>query len=485
MRPDAITVSAAIGAGNDLDLAGVARELVASTPDSAEGIVAAATPYLAPDTLLQTLGLGGAAKDRLGRAVEALAARQGGDGGFAAVAAGQSDTWLTAYVVDFLRRAKSRGAPVSEVMIGEALDYLAAHAEPPVDPAYNVPGSPPTYSQAALATAAYANQVLAANGRLNLFQLRYFSDRFLSQMRSSAGAAFVGAAFASLDEKPTAAAAFARAAALPADTLPAEIGGSDLRDQALLNAIMAESGVAASSSVAAVAAKTASTAAAHRQFNAQEAGWIFRAGIAQTAPEAKFKLKLGDKTVEQSTALTLPITNQPLPAIKNLGDTSLHVAMTVAGAPAPGEPKDQSGYEIQRWFFDTSGKAVDPAALHQGDLIVVVLTGRFTGQGDAHPVLSDPVPAGWTVEAAEIVDPAGRYPWLKDLSGAGNVTIADGLYRATPHLTGDRHEFRLAYVARAAVRGQFGQAGALIEDGIQPALTARTASGRTKIDPPS
>src|SRR3984885_15195985 len=33
MRPDAVTISAVIGAGNELDLAGVARELVAATPD--------------------------------------------------------------------------------------------------------------------------------------------------------------------------------------------------------------------------------------------------------------------------------------------------------------------------------------------------------------------------------------------------------------------------------------------------------------------
>jgi uncharacterized protein YfaS (alpha-2-macroglobulin family) len=114
-----------------------------------------------------------------------------------------------------------------------------------------------------------------------------------------------------------------------------------------------------------------------------------------------------------------------------------------------------------------------------------VLTGRFTGQGDAHPVLSDPLPAGWTIEAAEIADPANRYPWLKDLSGADTVTASDGLYMATPHLAGDRHEFRLAYVVRAAVRGQFSLPGTLIEDRIQPAWSARGASGKTKVDPAS
>jgi uncharacterized protein YfaS (alpha-2-macroglobulin family) len=486
IRPEGTAFSAAIGAGNELDLPGIAQELAASTPDSAEDIVAAATPCLASDAMLPTLGLGSAQpKEQLGRASASLAAYQSGDGGFSHFAAGKSDTWLTAQVVDFLGRAKARGAAISDIVVGQALDYLALHAEPAIDPAYDAPGSPPTYSQQALTTAAYANQALTANGRLNLFQLRYFSDRFLSQMRSPTGAAFVAAAFADLGEKPTAAAAFARAAALPTDTLPADIFGSDLRDQALLNAVMAESGAAAQPSIAAVAAKTASIATAHRQFNAQEASWIFRAGIAQTLPEVKFKLKLGDKTVEQSTALTIPVANQPLPAIKNTGDTPLHIALTVSGAPAPGEAKDQAGYEVQRWFFDTSGKAIEPGTAHQGDLMVVVLTGRFTGQGEAHPVLSDPLPAGWTIEAAEIADPANRYPWLKDLSGADTVTATDGLYMATPRLAGDRHEFKLAYVVHAAVRGQFNLPGTLIEDRIQPAWSARGASGKTKVDPPS
>jgi uncharacterized protein YfaS (alpha-2-macroglobulin family) len=484
MRADGAAFSAAIGAGSDLDRAGLARELVGDSPESAEGIVAAATPFLTPDALLATFGLNGATA-QLNRAVQSLAGYQCGDGGFSAFAGGQSDTWLTAYVVDFMRRAKARGAGTSDVIVAQALDYLALHAEPWADPAYNAPGSPPTYSQQALATAAYANQVLAASGRLNLFQLRYFSDRFLSQMRSPAGAAFIAAAFANLGDKPSAASAFARAAALPIEVLPADVSGSDLRDQALLNAVMAESGAAALPSIAAVAAKTATIAAAHRQFNAQEAAWLFRAGIAQTLPEARFTVKLGDKTVEQSTVLAVPAMNQAPPPIKNTGDTPIHVALTAIGAPAPGEPKDQAGYEVQRWFFDTSGKAVDPAAVHQGDLIVVVLTGRFTGQGDAHPVLYDPLPAGWTVEAAEIADPVSRYPWLRDLTGASDITATDGLFIASPHLVGDKHEFRLAYIVRAAVRGQFNLPGTLIEDRIQPILSARTAGARTRIDSPS
>jgi uncharacterized protein YfaS (alpha-2-macroglobulin family) len=483
MRTEGVVFSAAIGAGNDLDLIGIANELAAEPADSAAQIVATATPCLAPDTLLQTLRLADA-KGELNQAAAALAAYQRQDGGFANLTADtSSNIWLTASATEFLGRAKARGAAVSDIALGQALDYLARHTEPEIDPAYSAPGSPQTYSQQALATAAYANKVLAANGRLNLYQLRYFSDRFLARMRSPAGAGMIGAAFADLGDKAAATAAFARAAALPVETLPGAISGSDLRDQALLNAVMAESGAAAQSSIAAVAAKTASVAAAHRQFNAQEAAWLLRAGFAMPPQDARFKAKIGNKSVDQSAVFALPPT-QPMPAIKNTGDAPLHIALTVSGPPAPGEVKDQ-GYEVQRWLFDGSGKPVDAGALHQGDMAVVVLTGRFTGQGEARPVLFDPVPAGWTVEAASIADPANRYPWLKDLTGGSNTMTADGLFSTMPRLTGDRHEFKVAYVIRATTLGQFSQPGTSIEDRLQPDMSARTAAGKAKVDPAS
>jgi uncharacterized protein YfaS (alpha-2-macroglobulin family) len=173
-----------------------------------------------------------------------------------------------------------------------------------------------------------------------------------------------------------------------------------------------------------------------------------------------------------------------LQAIKNPGDKPLHISLTVFGEPAPAEVKDQ-GFELQRAYFDMTGKPADPAGLHQNDILVVVLSGRYTGQGEAHPVIVDPLPAGWDVEAAEIADPANRYPWLKDLTGTSHAQADGGNYVAVPNLTGERHEFKVAYVVRAAVQGQFALPGASIEDTAQPGQSARTAVGKTKVDPPS
>jgi uncharacterized protein YfaS (alpha-2-macroglobulin family) len=59
------------------------------------------------------------------------------------------------------------------------------------------------------------------------------------------------------------------------------------------------------------------------------------------------------------------------------------------------------------------------------------------------------------------------------------------LYSVMPRLAGERREFRVAYVIRAAVRGQFSLPGSLIEDRLQPAQSGRTAAGKTKVDPAS
>jgi uncharacterized protein YfaS (alpha-2-macroglobulin family) len=470
LRPDTVVTSLSVGDG--FDLYGLAQELNAEDYGSVEQIAGHAAPYLVPATLFQRLGLAGSeteVRQVLEDSVRRLFALQGKDGGFSQWGKSESDPGLTAYAIDFLDRAKTMGIQVPAEPFGAALDFLATHAEP---------------VQQSLEDAAYIQKILAANGRSTIFQLRYFADKNIGAMHSQLGVGTLGAAFAALSEKDAAAAFFAQALALP-NAVGTE-GGQEFHNQAMLTALMAESGVASQSSLVLQAGKMATASAAHRQFTVQEATWFFRAQAALTASASgKIKLKAGDKTIDQTepyTAVARP-GDAGLPQIKNLGDAPLRVALTVAGIPIQTEFRDGTGYELQRWFFDTTGKPVDPAAIRENDLLVVVLTGRFTGEGEARPLLIDPVSAGWQVEAASLTDPAGRYPWLKDLTGASHTGVEKGRYVAVPVLTGDRHEFKLAYVVRAARRGQFAMPGSIIEDMIQPNLSARGVNGRTKIDP--
>jgi uncharacterized protein YfaS (alpha-2-macroglobulin family) len=268
--------------------------------------------------------------------------------------------------------------------------------------------------------------------------------------------------------------------ALPGDTGAIGAVASDLDSQAIVMALAIESGAVAQPLIASGLGKLSAAAGNHRQFTTSEATWLFRVVMPLSASDGDVRLKVGDKEVAQPHASWVHVDSiQP---IKNLGDKPLHVSLTVSGDPAPAEVKDQ-GFELQRAFFDMSGKPVDSPNVHQNDILVIVLSGRFAGQGDAHPMLVDSLPAGWAIEAAEIADPANRYPWLKDLTGTSHAQADDGKYVAVPILTSERHEFKVAYVIRAAITGQFGLPGALIEDTMQPGQMARTAAGRTKVDP--
>ncbi len=474
LRPERTNVYLAAGIGTDFELNGLSQELRHKQLMSSDQIVGQGSAYLAAPNVLKNLKFQDDAKSQLALAVQVLAAFQTSDGGFSRWAPGDSDPWLSAIVADFLTRCRAAGVPVSDTMMDEVLGYLARQVAP-ISGTAEIPGNP-----TAVAEAAYAAKILAATGRFDLLRLRYFNDRLQSAIHEPVAAGFIAGAFAILGDKASAAAGFARAMALPGDT--GAIGGiaSELDSQAIVTALALESGAVAQPLIESALGKLSAVAGTHRQFTTSEATWLFRATALLQPSDGNVRLKIGDKEAAQPHALW--IAGSSVQPIKNLGDKPLHVSLTVLGDPALSEVKDQ-GYELQRAFFDMSGKPVDAANVHQNDILVVVLSGRFAGQGEAHPMIVDPLAAGWTIEAAEIADPANRYPWLKDLTGTSHAQADDGRYVAVPKLTGERHEFKVAYVVRAAVTGQFGLPGTLIEDTAQPAQMARTAAGRTRVDP--
>lgn len=474
LRPESTNIYLAAGIGDDFELKGLGEELRQKQLMAVDQIVGKGSIYLAPPNVLTNLGFQEDAKSQLTLSIQALAAFQSSDGGFSRWASGDSDPWLSASVADFLTRSRAAGAPVSDTMMDRALGYLARQVAS-ISGTAEVQANPTT-----VAEVAYAAKVLAANERIDLLRLRYLSDRLQPAIHEPVAAGFIAGAFAILDDKASAAAGFARAMALPGDTGAIGSIASDLDSQAIVTALAIETGAVAQPLIASSLGKLLAVTGTHRQFTTSEATWLFRVVATQSASDGTAKMKIGDKEAAQSHALWTGVNSiQP---IKNLGDKPLHVSLTVSGDPAPGEVKDQ-GFELQRTFFDMSGKPVDAASVHQNDMLVVVLNGRFAGQGEAHPMIVDPLPAGWAIEAAEIADPANRYPWLKDLSGTAHAQADDGKYVAVPKLIGERHEFKVAYVVRAAITGQFGLPGALIEDTMQPGQMARTAAGRTKVDP--
>jgi uncharacterized protein YfaS (alpha-2-macroglobulin family) len=489
LRPDTALLSLAVGSIPQFDLAGIARELADENYDCAEQTVSTAALHLVPADRAEALGLAPSGKsgvEALNLAAGRLLGFQARNGGFGLWAPDRTDLWLSAYALDFLGRAKQAGAAVPDQPFQRGLDYLAHNAEPKPEQGPDAP-NPPGYQQSSLEAAAYANLVLARSGRLDLFHLRYFADRFESRMGSPLAVGWTAAAFGTLGDAEAARATFDRALALPSPAVATDGFGSDLRDQAALTALMAESGVVPPPILMQAGEKTADLARSRQQFSPQEGAWIFRAAIA-LGGGTPMKLDVGGKPVSQSGTLALSATAADaagrLPAIKNLDDRPLYAAFTATGASTGIDPKETAGFEIQRWLFDRMGKPADPAGAKQNDLRVVVLTGRFLGAGDPRPLIVDMLPAGWEIESADLVDAADRFPWLKDLQGADHAEARDDRYFAVPRLAGDRREFKLAYVVRAVTQGQFFLPGPFVEDMVRPYLFGRSGSGRTKVDPP-
>jgi uncharacterized protein YfaS (alpha-2-macroglobulin family) len=477
LRPETVSTSLSVGVSPVLDLTGLGRQLALGNRNSVEEMAGAGFLAAVPAKTGDSWGF---LPPGLTTGIERqLIGRQGPDGGFALWGSGPSDPFLTAYVLDLLTRAASSENALDFLKEPKArgFDYLALRAREAVAPDSGVlrtPGDIEAY--------AYAAAVLAKAGRIDLFHLRYFSDRFSDQMHTQWVLASTAAAFAALGDKETASALLTKAVELTNPVLAHDSFASDLRDQAAFAAILAETGIVSKDILSAEVTKTAALAAGRRQFSAQEAAWMLRAGL--TAPSGgEVKLKVGDKTLDQSAPFVAVAKagGEALPPIKNLMSAPVNATVTVTGVPNGADNKD-NGFELQRFFFDGAGRPVDPASLKKNDLMVVVLTGRFTGQGEPHPLLSDPTPAGWVIEAAEIPGAANRFPWLKDLTGATYIDAGHGRYFAAPILAGDRHEFKVAYVARAAVKGQFALPGASIEDMTQPGLSAHTPGGKTKVD---
>ena len=128
-----------------------------------EQIVSRALPLLYVNKLAaaERLALDQNVDERVKNAIERVLARQGSDGSFGLWSVGGEDAWLTAYVADFLTRARERGFDVPQLAFNLALDRLRNYVANTTE--VNKDGD----------DLAYAAYVLARNGRPVMGDLRY------------------------------------------------------------------------------------------------------------------------------------------------------------------------------------------------------------------------------------------------------------------------------------------------------------------------
>ena len=202
-----------------------------------EQIVSRALPLLYVNKLAaaERLALDQNVDERVKNAIERVLARQGSDGSFGLWSVGGEDAWLTAYVADFLTRARERGFDVPQLAFNLALDRLRNYVANTTE--VNKDGD----------DLAYAAYVLARNGRPVMGDLRYLADTKLADFSTPLARAQIAAALALLGDRGRSQAAFGSAVEQLRTTRDGGVSrpdyGTRLRDGAGMLALVSEAGI--------------------------------------------------------------------------------------------------------------------------------------------------------------------------------------------------------------------------------------------------
>ena len=440
----------------------------------------------------------------LATATQKLLDREALDGSFGLWRAGDGEAspWLGAYVTDFLIEAKANGAPVPDAALQRALNAMRAVSKPDgfssVGYQMEIGAGPGLSEDLAKAqtrrlrsrAAAYALYDLARFGQGDLARLRWFHDVGFGDERSPLARAQIGAALAAMGDRGRAHDSFVQALAALGYQDPDDNYQSQLRDLAGVVALAYEAGEV--DLARGLQTRLENAVRAPDSLNTQEQAFLLRAAHAMAA-------SAGPVSVQASGANPVGPNRW---AVARLADArfvnqargAVWRTVTVSGRPTTPPAATASGLKLDKRLFGLDGHPVDPAKLKQGDRIIIRLSGGAAAQRPELTVIDDALPAGFEIDSTltpadaqgEKDDngklKAGPFAFLGQLTSAQVQEKRDDRYVAALTLAG-RRPFALAYVVRAVTPGDFYLPGAEAKDMYRPAISARTAHGRTIIAP--
>ena len=411
---------------------------------------------------------------RVEHAVLQVLNRQGHDGAFSAWrASDRPHPWLSAYVADFLTRARELGYRVPEVAYAHAVTWLRR----------SLAERRGGYAEA------YALYVLARIGEASPGEVRYYAETFAERIETRLGLGQVAAALALVGERGRAEALFERAIG---KRRPAGGGihdyGSDLRDGAALLALLAEA-------FPGDARGHALTEALERRFDrerwlsTQDQAWLLLATHALSAGAGTgLDLALDGEAVEpQAGALRLSLASEDLTTpliLENRGAGALRVIASLRGVPVDPLPPAEQGFRISRQVLTPEGARADLTAVAQNDLLIVVIEGEALDAGAEHEALIvDLLPAGFEIENTALggAGEKAAYGFLPELSPFAYEAARDDRYVAAIDLDSRRRSFAAAYVVRAVTPGQYMHPGVFVEDMYEPRYHARGPVGLLEV----
>jgi hypothetical protein len=476
LRADSVDITLTAGGAASIDVAGLLAALDRYPYGCTEQTTSRALPLLYLSEVAEAAGLGGdsAIRERVVKAIARVLSNQSSSGDFGLWSSyGDGDTWLDAYVTDFLTRAREKGYLVPDLAFDTALDNLEnrlAYASDFQDGGEGV---------------AYALYVLARNGRASMGDLRYYLDAKLQNFATPMAKAQVAAGLALYGEGDRAAIGFRAAlAALPAETTGTYRSdyGSRLRDSAAVTDYVVSASMGDTIQGEAIDRLKAAQSDA-RGRSTQDMAWLLLAAKALNESAAEARLSVRGEETPGRLAWTLAGSEVgQFPAeVKNNGDAATELLVSIAGKPLVPEPAGGKDYAVERTVYDLDGNPVDPSAVPVNTRLAVVVTVRALSNRPGRLMVVDRLPAGLVIDNPRLVRSG-------DLGGLSFLDTVDQPEHAAFY--GDRFEVAVnqtrwsdkelsfAYLARAATPGDYAHPPASVEDMYSPDRRAITATGR-------
>ena len=474
-----------------------------------EQLVSSAYPLLYAGEVTKDPKLRGVAA-KLVQVVSQLLDRQSLDGAFGLwrVGDGEADPWLGAYATDFLIEAQKRGIAVPQDAIDRAVNAMRQVSRPdgwsaasyrltyPDWWAGNKDASKAATQRMRSRASAYALYVLAKAGKGDVARLRWWHDVQMKAEPSPLARAQVAAGLAMMGDQARAHDGFRQAADAVGYKRPAlRIGpviyvDSDdwyqtpLRDLAGVVALAYE---AAEPDVGkTLQPRLAQTVKSPDELTTQEEAQLLKAAHYMLAAAGQIRVQASGVTALPASggAPRWAVGRLASASFVNAGSGGLYRTVTVHGTPLASPAAQAHGLSVSKSFYSFTGGPADPAAMRQGERLIVKLSG-VNEQGRTLPLLiDDALPAGYEIEMTLGPDDAqnGPFKFLGQLSATTAEESRDDRFVAAMNAPGNKG-FAVAYVARAVTPGDFYLPGAEARDMYHPGIYARTEPRRTTISP--
>ena len=420
---------------------------------------------------LKRLGLEGEPeaerKRKIELGIERLLGMQRYNGSFGLWGAdGEEEYWLTAYVTDFLLRARDQGFAVPPEALKKASERLLRYVQERnlIEVAYS-----DNAEHTRFAVQAYAGLVLARSQQAPLGALRSLFER-RTDARSGLPLVQLSVALQKMGDQPRAdQALIAGLAATRSSKSWLADYGSPLRDQALILALLEENDLAKGKREERLF-ELADQLAASQYLSTQERNSLFLAGRGLLGkPESAWAAQLSSASEtrelnnnQPGLKLEGPLLASPL-SLRNEGSEAVYQQLTISGYPVQAPVAGGENLSIRREYLGMNGQPLNLNALASGDLVLVHIA-VAAKQRVPDALVVDLLPAGLELENQNLAQSAASLEnasskvkeWRESMQNAGlkHQEFRDDRYVAALNLDG-YGTTHLLYLARAVTPGTY------------------------------